>query len=158
MTINQRINHLRKNVLHLNQTDFSKTIGMKQTGVSYMEQKDATVTDQAIKSICAIHNVSEQWLRYGIGSIFIEPDTFSLDGFVDSKGGTAEEKEMLKEAIQLYFEFEPYVRQSLLNTYMNKVHPKQTRNPLFDGIPDTPEELERMYPVIDMNKNNKDIG
>ncbi|WP_170313630.1 helix-turn-helix domain-containing protein [Lacrimispora amygdalina] len=157
MTINDRIKQIRKES-GCNQREFASQLGLTQSGVSYMEQPGSTVADSSIKSICSIYNLNEEWLRHGVEPKNIVTDTFSLDGFVDSKGGTAEEKEMLKEAIQLYFEFEPYVRQSLLNTYMNKVHPKQARNPLFDGIPDTPEELERMYPVIDMKKNKKDIG
>ncbi len=156
MTINQRIRQIRKDA-GLNQKEFAAQLGLTQSGVSYMEQPDSTVADSSIKTICSIYNLNEEWLRHGTEPKNLVANTFSLDNFVDSKGGTSEEKEMLKEAIQLYFEFEPYVRQSILNTYMSKVHPPRTRNPLFDGIPDTPEELEKMYTVIDV-KNSKDIG
>ena len=156
-TINERIKEVRK-YYDLNQREFAAKLGMAQTGISYMERPGNNVSDSSVKSICTMFNINEDYLINGTLPMIKEPDTFSLDGFVDSKGGTAEEKEMLKEAMQLYFDFDPYVRQSLLNTYMSKVHPTKNRNPLFDGIPDTPEELERMYPVIDMKKNNKDIG
>lgn len=155
-TINERIKSVRKHY-GLNQREFAAKLGMAQTGISYMERPGNNVSDSSIKSICTMFNINEDYLLNGQLPMIKETDTFSLDGFVDSKGGTKEEKEMLKEAIQLYFEFEPYVRQSILNTYMSKVHPPRTRNPLFEGIPDTPEELEKMYTVIDV-KNSKDIG
>ena len=36
MTINERVKHFRKDVLHISQTEFAVSLGMKQTGVSYM--------------------------------------------------------------------------------------------------------------------------
>lgn len=38
MTINERVKHFRKDVLHISQTEFAVSLGMKQTGVSYMER------------------------------------------------------------------------------------------------------------------------
>ena len=49
MTTNDRVRQLRKE-LGLNQSDFGKKIGMKQTSVSTMEAQGATVSDQAIKA------------------------------------------------------------------------------------------------------------
>ena len=88
MTINERVKHFRKDVLHISQTEFAVSLGMKQTGVSYMERDGSTVTDQTIKAICLLYNVNEEWLRTGSGEMYIQPDTFSLDDFVKSKGAT----------------------------------------------------------------------
>ena len=38
MNINERIKYFRKDILHMNQTDFAESIGMKQRGASGMEQ------------------------------------------------------------------------------------------------------------------------
>ena len=57
MTINERVKHFRKDVLHISQTEFAVSLGMKQTGVSYMERDGSTVTDQTIKAICLLYNV-----------------------------------------------------------------------------------------------------
>ena len=65
MTVNERIRHFRKNVLHINQRQFAADLGMAQTGVSGLEQDGATVTDRAIKSICMAYSVNEDWLRNG---------------------------------------------------------------------------------------------
>jgi DNA-binding XRE family transcriptional regulator len=152
LTINGRINYLRKNLLHLNQTDFAKTIGMKQTGVSYMEQEGATVTEQAIKSICAIHSISEQWLRYGSEPIKIEPELFSLDNFIEERGGTNLEKEIIKT----YFELDPEVRKAIFDHFKNKFFTPPKPKSGFEGIPSSDELLE-MYPDL-LKEDEKGIS
>ena len=82
MTINERIRHFRKNVLHINQRQFAADLGMAQTGVSGLEQDGATVTDRAIKSICMAYSVNEDWLRNGTEPMYIQKPTISLDDFV----------------------------------------------------------------------------
>ena len=74
MTINERVKHFRKDVLHISQTEFAVSLGMKQTGVSYMERDGSTVTDQTIKAICLLYNVNEEWLRGGTGEMFAVPE------------------------------------------------------------------------------------
>ena len=74
LTINERIRNLRKDQLHLNQTEFAELLGMKQTSVSSFEKQGATVTEQTIKSICREFNVNESWLRDGTGDIFVKLD------------------------------------------------------------------------------------
>ena len=63
MTINERVKHFRKDVLHISQTEFAVSLGMKQTGVSYMERDGSTVTDQTIKAICLLYNVNEEEIK-----------------------------------------------------------------------------------------------
>ena len=48
MTINERVRYFRKDVLHMNQTEFALSIGMKQTGVSSFEKEGATVSDLSL--------------------------------------------------------------------------------------------------------------
>lgn len=71
--MNTRIRKLRK-ALNLSQKEFADKIGLKQNAISYMEKKDATVTEQNIKAICSQFCVNEYWLRTGDGEMFIEND------------------------------------------------------------------------------------
>lgn len=99
MTINERIRALRKE-LKLNQSDFGKKIGMKQTSISTMEGNGATVTDQAINSICKTWSVNESWLRTGEGEMF---DTSKSDDLLTQ----------IAERYDL-----DYVGQEILRTYL----------------------------------------
>ncbi len=52
MTINERVKHFRKDVLRISQTEFAVSLGMKQTGVSYMERTaQPSLTRQSRQSV-----------------------------------------------------------------------------------------------------------
>lgn len=72
MTINERIKHLRKNILHLTQEEFAPGIKIGRSNLGNIEIGKTGVTDRVISDICEKHNVSEEWLRTGEGEIFIQ--------------------------------------------------------------------------------------
>ena len=155
MTINERIKYLRKTVLKLNQSDFADTIGMKQRGVSYMEQ-DGTVTDRAIKSICAIHNISEHWLRTGEGEIYDEKKDFSLDAFARERGASEFDLKLLKAYLGLDKEVRDAIMEQFRKEFGNqegifKPVTVQEIQESYSAVPDDPAELEKL--AIDSDEN-----
>ena len=136
MTINERVRYLRKDVLHMNQTEFAFSIGMKQTSVSSFEKEGATVSEQSIKAISSVHNISEEGLRSGIEPMRIEPETFNLDEFARARGASDLELKVVKA----YFELDPDIRKMLMEHFKTEL----TDN---NDHPKTPEELESQYPV-----------
>ena len=62
----ERIRELRK-ALGLNQTEFGKRIGIKQTTVAGYETGSKNPMDAVITSICREFKVNEVWLRTGEG-------------------------------------------------------------------------------------------
>lgn len=136
MTINERVRYLRKDVLHMNQTEFAFSIGMKQTSVSSFEKEGATVSEQSIKAISSVHNISEEWLRSGIEPMRIEPETFNLDEFARARGASDLELKVVKA----YFELDPDIRKMLMEHFKTEL----TDN---NDHPKTPEELESQHPV-----------
>ena len=117
MTINGRLRHFRKEVLKMNQTDFASAIGMKQTGLSYIEKDGATIKEQVFKSICMAFNLNEDWLRNGTEPMYIQAPTFSLDDFVRQRGGTELELDIMKA----YFELEPGIREMLVQHFKERL-------------------------------------
>lgn len=70
MNINDRLRHLRKNILKLNQSAFGKEyLGLSSSGVSEIEAGRRNVTDQHIIAL-KNKNISEKWLRTGEGEVF----------------------------------------------------------------------------------------
>ena len=69
--MNHRIRELRK-ALGLSQKKFAEKIGLKQNAISYMEKSGFTVTEQNIRTICSQFCVNENWLRTGMGKMFLE--------------------------------------------------------------------------------------
>lgn len=148
MTINARIKKIRKDS-GLNQKDFSEILGVTQSGVSYMEQDGRNVSDLTIKSICNHFCINEKWLIDEIGPMYIEPDTFSLDDFVKSKGASNLELEIVKA----YFELDLDIRKKLINHFKEKLI--STNADLAGKAPDTNEELEQQFPPVDTTINDK---
>lgn len=139
MTINERIRHLRKDVLRLNQRQFALDLGMAQTGVSGMEQDGATVTDRVIKSISLSYNVSEDWLRDGVEPMFVPAPSFSLDEFVKQHGASQLELDIVKA----YFELEPDLRRLLVQHFKDRIAADETA--AEQEAEPTTEQLEAEY-------------
>ena len=139
MTINERIRHFRKNVLHINQRQFAADLGMAQTGVSGLEQDGATVTDRAIKSICMAYSVNEDWLRNGTEPMYIQKPSISLDDFVRQRGGTELEVDIMKA----YFELEPDIRAMLVQHFKERLTASRAESAELPEM--TVEEAEAAY-------------
>lgn len=149
-TINERIKHVRKNILKISQQELAEKIGVSQNAISWSEKPNNNVSDSTIKSICTLFNINEDYLRHGTEPIFIESDTFDLNKFIDEQGGT----ELEKEIIRTYFELPEDIRKTILEHFKQKfgLHEKSKGKPmtvaemqtLYDSIPDTPTELERL--------------
>lgn len=72
MSTGERIRILRKK-LDLTQQMFADRIGMKRNSIAQIEM-GRTTSEQTIVSICREFNVSEDWLRNGVGDMFLPTD------------------------------------------------------------------------------------
>lgn len=73
MTINERVKVIRTSS-GLTLDKFSERIGVSRAAMSNIENERRNVTDQMFKSICREFEVSEDWLRYGTGDMFVIPE------------------------------------------------------------------------------------
>lgn len=142
----ERVKEVRKE-LGLTLERFGERLGVTKQTVSRIENGVNNLTDQMQKAICREFNVSEEWLRDGVGSMFVEPDTFSLDDFAKSRGMTDLEKEIIKT----YFEIDPDIRKIVLNHFKEKLLGVK-------GAPETPEELEFMHPPVSTGDESSNAG
>ena len=71
--LDERIKKIRT-ALNLNQTDFGKKIGVKQTTIAGYENGVRQPLDTVIASICRVFSVNEEWLRTGKGEMFVALD------------------------------------------------------------------------------------
>lgn len=145
--MNNRIKQLRK-ALDLTQQEFAKRIGSVQNTITGYESGRRNPSNAVITSICREFGVSENWLRYGEGDMFVENDVFNLDDFARQHGATAAELEFLK----VYFELDKNVRMALVNHFSNKF---QIKTSLFDEVPNTASKLEASNAV---EKEDENVG
>ena len=82
MTINERIKHLRTELLKdengkkMTLDAFSARLAVKAPAIYKIESGENAVTERMIAAICAEYDVREEWLRYGEGEPFrqLSPD------------------------------------------------------------------------------------
>lgn len=66
----QRLKKIRKS-LGLNQTEFSKHLGITQTAYSMIENGNRPLARKYVKIICSLFNVNEDWFLTGEGDMFL---------------------------------------------------------------------------------------
>ena len=96
-----RLKMLRKK-LKKTQSEFGAAIGLKQRTISEIESGSANLTERNFKSICEKFNVNPEWLRYGIGDMFLpeKVDTY-LDKVVAEKKLSPQDKALIKSVLDL---------------------------------------------------------
>ena len=153
----ERIRELRKNHLHLNQTEFGERLGVSRSVIKNIELNALARPDQKLslmKLICSEFNVNEEWLLNGTEPMFVQPDAFSLDDFVKSKGATGLELEIVKT----YFELDPEIRKAAIAHFKRRLAAAVAADPAL-LVPDSPEDLEAQCPPVDTgNVSGTDAG
>lgn len=140
--MNERIRMLREEK-EMTRAAFGQRLGVSGDVINNLERGRVEIKDHIIKLICAEYGVNEEWLREGKGSMYIEPETFSLDEFAKSRGASDLELKIMKA----YFEIDPDIRKNVLNHFKEYLMDSS-------GAPDTPEELESMHPPVQISKEN----
>lgn len=69
-SIGSRVKYLRKELLHINQTEFGTPLGLSQAAIGGYEKEIRNVSEQSVIAICREYGVNEKWLRDGTGEIF----------------------------------------------------------------------------------------
>ena len=79
MTENERIKAVRQ-ALGVTQDDFCKKIGIGRSALSQIELGRTNAREQTKRLICQEYHVREEWLREGLGEIFVEQNVDALLG------------------------------------------------------------------------------
>lgn len=154
MEMHERIKKLRKEYLKLSQEAFGERLGVSRSVINNIERNCLARPDQKlslIKLMCKDFGINEEWLLYGNEPMFLASETFSLDDFAKERGMSDRELGILKA----YFEIDPQLRKQFLDRFLDNFG-IPSRKSIFDGVPDTSEELERQFPPVDIH--NKTAG
>lgn len=72
--IQPRIKTLRQ-TLGMSQTDFGRKIGVTRSVLSNLDLGITTLQDPLLSLVCSVFNVRREWLEFGSGEMFEQPDT-----------------------------------------------------------------------------------
>ena len=124
----------------MTQSEFAKKLGIGQSTLAMMEVSKRDISDRHIKTICAICNVDENWLRTGEGEMFNESDEFSLDEYAQQH----DMSEMDLKIIKGFLDLDPEVRKIIVSTFGNA---------LSEDRAEAKEKANKVVEVIDENKD-----
>ncbi len=111
--MNKRLKELRTK-LALSQEEFGDRIGIKSRAhISLLENGTRNITDRVINDIVREFSVNEDWLRYGKGEMFIQPDEFSLDEYAEKSHLSELELDIIKG----YMDLDSNVRKNILSHF-----------------------------------------
>lgn len=136
--INERIKLIRK-ALNMKQNEFSKELMISQGHLSDIENGRKDITNKIKEIMILKFNVNEVWLQDGIGEMFIEPDEFSLDDYVKSKGATDFELSLIKG----YFDLPAELRTQLMNSLKKSIFKDMENKEISAAKEETFEEKKK---------------
>lgn len=158
MSINSRVKEIRKQS-GMSQKEFAERLGIAQTGVSYMEKDGSNISAASVKNICFQFNIREEWLLNGTGEMFGSSEA-QYSTLIDRvMTGENEFAKNIFKTFALFDEKDWGALQAMIEKYLNVTDAEDVpeEKPLYDDVPDTPEELEKQFPPVDSG-GNSDVG
>ena len=176
-----RIKKLRKS-LDMTQQEFADRIGVKRNTIGQYEIGRNEPIDTVINLICREFGVSEEWLRTGSGEMFSPAPTDVLDQLAQKYKLSNAAYIMIEKFVNLnpdkqagLIDFCMEVSKAIIESDSDPNAPAfpegaytgfsedlavQVFREMRDrqGIPKTPEELEKKFPPVDPGAEKSDAG
>lgn len=150
MEIHERIWELRKKHLKMSQTAFGERLGVSRSVINNIELNVLARPEQKLslyKLICSEFNISEEWLLNGVGDMYAN-DEAEYSSLIDRV--MTGENEFAKNVFKTFALFDVDDWEALQNMVEKYLSVADAGNVSpYDDAPDTPEELERLYPPIE---------
>lgn len=146
-----RLKKLRK-TLDLTQKQLAEILHIKQNTVASYELGRIMPSDSVICGICRELNVNEEWLRFGIGEMFNPQTNSELDALTKKYNLDQESRALIEKILYMKKEERDIIINFIKTTAIALQQQVNMDTDIFSGIPDTPEELEKLYPPIEDSK------
>ena len=152
----ERVKELRKKHLKMSQTAFGERLGVSRDVIKNIELNALAKPEQKLsllKLICKEFSISEDWLLNGNGDMYTNKETeYStlIDRVMDG------ENEFAKNIFKTFAAFDESdweALQRMIEKYLD-ISDTGEEKTLYDSVPDTAEELEKQFPLVDPVDND----
>lgn len=158
MAMNERIKKIRKEK-HLTQQQFASALNISRNNIAGYETGTRTPSDAALNNICKTFNINENWLRNGVGDMYISM-TKKEELLLWANTALNNESESFRNRFvdalsQLDvndWELLANMAETLARQKEKNSATQQTAADLYNSFPDTAEEFEKLYPPVDINE------
>ena len=147
----ERIRELRKKYLKLSMESFGNRLGVSRDTINNIEFNRLKKPEQKLslyKLICSEFNVSEEWLLNGTGDMFTSNESEYSTMIDQIMHGENEFAKNIFKTFALFDVKDWEALERMISKYNSVTDPKPDVS-LYDSVPDTPEELEKLFPPIE---------
>ena len=113
--MNSRLKDIRK-ALRLTQKEFAARLGITDSGISRLEKGQNQLTDQLIRAICREYKVNYEYLKNGIGEMFVEVPQTVVDELCEQYDLDDFDRIILQEYLKM-----DEASRNVLKTYIRKI-------------------------------------
>ena len=139
--MNSRLKDIRK-ALRLTQKEFAARLGITDSGISRLEKGQNQLTDQLIRAICREYKVNYEYLKNGIGEMFVEVPQTVVDELCEQYDLDDFDRIMLQEYLKLD-ESSRNVLKAYIRSIMKRVGSDDTQSKIDAEVESYRQELER---------------
>lgn len=153
MEMHERIKELRKNYLHLSQTEFGERLGVSRSVINNIERNALARPDQKlslIKLMCSVFDVNEAWLLDGTEPMFIQTPSSTMEQLRKEFNLDEFDFNLVYEYLKLGGEQRKAVRD-----FFYRVIDAEESVDYISEAPKTPEELEENFPPVEGADDSK---
>lgn len=154
MEMHERIKELRKEYLHLSQTEFGERLGVSRSVINNIERNALARPDQKlslIKLMCSVFDVNEEWIVNGTEPMFVETPSSTMDQL--KKEFNLDD--FSYNLVYQYLKLDAEQRQTVRDFFYNVVETGVMDEDLFGDVPKTPEDLEKVFPPVEPERNKE---
>ena len=154
MEMHERIKELRKEYLHLSQTEFGERLGVSRSVINNIERNALARPDQKlslIKLMCSVFDVNEEWIVNGTEPMFVETPSSTMEQLKKEFGLD----DFSYNLVYQYLKLDTEQRQTVRDFFYNVVETGIMDEDLFGDVPKTPEDLEKEFPPIEPERNKE---
>ena len=152
MEMHERIKELRKEYLHLSQTEFGERLGVSRSVINNIERNALARPDQKlslIKLMCSVFDVNEEWIVNGTEPMFVETPSSTMEQLKKEFGLD----DFSYNLVYQYLKLDTEQRQTVRDFFYNVVETGIMDEDLFGDVPKTPEDLEKEFPPVEPERN-----
>lgn len=154
MEMHERIKELRKEYLHLSQTEFGERLGVSRSVINNIERNALARPDQKlslIKLMCSVFDVNEEWIVNGTEPMFVETPSSTMEQLKREFGLD----DFSYNLVYQYLKLDTEQRQTVRDFFYNVVETGVMDEDLFGDVPKTPEDLEKEFPPVEPERNKE---
>lgn len=138
--MNSRLKDIRK-ALRLTQKEFAARLGITDSGISRLEKGQNQLTDQLIRAICREYKVNYEYLKNGIGEMFVEVPQTVVDELCEQYDLDELDRIMIQEYLKLD-ESSRNVLKAYIRSIMKRVGSDDTQSKIDAEVESYRQELE----------------